>query len=135
MLVFANVYIGHEEGSSDSYGRDHSPPYSPPPMGPNAGYPPEHQEFYPSSNTFPPPPTNYAREGEYAPEYPPYNPNDYPPPPGETMPDPNLGYPQPNETYAGDSRYEHGHHDRPGPENVSPNFDNGEVDDPHGACS
>jgi len=113
-------------------------------MGANAGaYPPQHQEFYPSSNTFPPPPANdyaareggypaYSPAGEYPPgEYPPYNPADYPPPPGAT-PQPGIndhpydpahhndaGYPPANETYAGDTRYE-GHYGRSGPENVSP---------------
>lgn len=139
--------IGRDDESD--YGRDNSPPYSPPPMGPNAGeYPPQHEEFYPSTNTFPPPPSNNygGREADYGPGgYPPYNPNDFPPPPGSTTPqpgtdhryaDPNLGYPQANETYAGDTRYEHGQHDprdRSGPENVSPDFGNHDVDDPHGA--
>ena len=129
-------------------------------MGSNAGaYPTQNQDYYPTSNSFPPPPTNdYAARdvgypaGEYPPEeyppgeYPAYNPADYPPPPGATpqpggIPDPydpsnahhhqnQAGYAGPNETFAGDARYETGHHGgRAGPENVSPRSRFGAYDD------
>ena len=125
-------------------------------MGANAGgHPSQQPDYYPSSNAFPPPPTNEyeARNAGYPPgeypqgEYPPYNPADYPPPPGATpqpgmyeqyplSPDPNLGYPPVNETYAGDPHYEGGHAaGRAGPEHVSPSYGPGTPDDPHGACS
>lgn len=111
----------------------HDRPYSPPPMGANAAYPPtpQSQDYYPATNSFPPPPTdNYGRQPDYPPhEYPPYNPADYPPPPGaagvprgrhdERYASPDLGYPPANETFAGDTRYAGDNRGRPGPEHVS----------------
>lgn len=116
-------------------------------MGANAAYPstPQSHEFYPATNTFPPPPTdNYGHQADYPQqEYRPYNPADYPPPPGVSVaprdrqderypsPDPNLGYPPTNETFAGDPRYAGDHRGRPGPEHVSSTTPSGTYSDPH----
>lgn len=123
------------------------------------GYPPQHDEYYPSTNTFPPPPANdYAQReapypsAEYPPgEFPPYNPADYPPPPGATPQPgsadhyehaprgaPQQGFSSANEPYAEDSRYGEQRYGRSGPENVSSTFGNNNAadsaDDSHGAC-
>ena len=116
-------------------------------MGANAAYPPTPQshEFYPATNSFPPPPTdNYGHQADYP--YQPYNPADYPPPPAAGgasrgrhderyhSPDPNLGYPPTNETFAGDSRYAGDNRGRPGPEHVS-STPSGTTSDPHDSSS
>lgn len=137
------------EREEEAYAQEQAQ-YTPPPMGANAGeYTPQH-DYYPQSNSFPPPPTNDypAREANYPPgEYPPYNPADYPPPPGATPAPGADGYPAspgghynnyaPNETFAGDNRYEdpeYHHNGRRGPENVSPSTgEESPADEPHGA--
>lgn len=146
------------EHEDELYERDHAP-YSPPPMGANANNYRGDNDYYPQSNSFPPPPTGPTNEypheqqyppadysphpgqpaGEYAPQ--PYNPADYPPPPGAgpgadhfpTSPGTPYehGYP-PGETFAGDPRQDHNpyHHQQDRvPQNVSPTD---YVDDPHG---
>lgn len=158
----ADKYKGYEEANAGTYGQDHSPGYSPPPMGANAAYSPQPQGYYPESNAFPPPPTAEQQERDVAYGAPQeftaynttgYNPSDYPPPPAATIdphgmsehygaPDPNLGYPMATDTFAGDGRYDaNGNRRDPreypgaGPENVSSTSANSASDDPHGACS
>ncbi|GAM82041.1 hypothetical protein ANO11243_000200 [Dothideomycetidae sp. 11243] len=125
------------EREDELYAQEH--PYTPPPMGANAGEYAHQGDYYPQSNSFPPPPANdySAREANYPPgEYPPYNPADYPPPPGggpnagvdHYPPSPgahynNAGGYGPNETFVGDNRHEEPQHQsangRRGPDNPS----------------
>lgn len=76
-------------------------------MGPNANFQGQ-QDYYPQSNSFPPPPG-----GDFPPtDYPPYNPADYHPQaagvPRQAGPPPEQQYSQyaPADTYAGDMRFD-----------------------------
>jgi len=104
--VNANYITGREEEEA-SYGQNQEP-YTPPPMGPNANFT-SPQDYYPQSNSFPPPPGNTS----FGPtEYAPYNPADYHPQaagiPRSAAPQPDQRYSQytPTDTYAGDMRFD-----------------------------